>query len=485
VAHSDRLSLDDARHLLRRFAFAATPSLAQSLTQLDAAAAFEKVWELSATAPMTLPALSTDSQPAQLQPARSQSAQSQSVPLQPARSLPTLSSDPSAQPSSLPAQPAPLAQPSIAAVRQQWLAHMATGPDALRENLLVFFHDLFGSSTTSVKNALAHADRNVALRRTVMTTVPGVLEEMILNPAMMMQIGMHGHTVDRVSDRPAKLVLDQWTMGAGSYPDALVEEVSRALTGWSVQRADISTADPLALERGPLVASFRAADFDSEPKTLPGSTANFDARTSMRALALHPATAKRISQRLLRHFGVVDDRQVLQGRLERLYSETQGSMHALLAEIATSDAFWAATSRWQLIKSPVHLAIGACRQLGLRSIPLDGLDIWLSRCGQTLFDTPNNGEGGWANQEAWITPSDRLALRYGLHDVLQGGSFSLGFVASPPIRNERAKPSAPAPESAASAIALLDPAPGIDVRSLRDPQRALARVMATPQYQLA
>ncbi|HTU57482.1 MAG TPA: DUF1800 family protein [Polyangiales bacterium] len=385
----------------------------------------------------------------------------------------------------LPALAAHSQQPSIADVRQQWLAHMATGPAALRENLLVFFHDLFGSSTTSVKNAQAHADRNAALRRTVMTSVPGVLAEMILNPAMMMQIGMHGHTLDRVSDRPAKLVLDHWTMGSGAYPDALVEEVSRALTGWSVQRADISTTDPLALERGPLVTSFKPADFDSEPKTILSTTANFGARAAVRELALHPATATRISQRLLRHFGVVDGEQVLQHRLEKVYADTQGSMQALLSEIATSDAFWSARARWQLIKSPVHLAIGACRQFELQAIPAAGLDTWLSRCGQTLFDTPNNGEGGWANQEAWITPSDRLALRYGLYDVLQGDTFSIGFVSSTPAKSIRRKAQARAPESAADAVALLDPAPGINVSSLRNPQRVFARVMATPQYQLA
>ena len=36
---------------------------------------------------------------------------------------------------------------------------------------------------------------------------------------MMMQIGMDEHFRARVSDRPAKLILDHWTVGAGAYSD--------------------------------------------------------------------------------------------------------------------------------------------------------------------------------------------------------------------------------------------------------------------------
>ena len=56
-----------------------------------------------------------------------------------------------------------------------------------------------------------------------------------------MQIGMDEHFRARVSDRPAKLILDHWTVGAGAYSDSDVENLSRALTdGISPQRLDES-----------------------------------------------------------------------------------------------------------------------------------------------------------------------------------------------------------------------------------------------------
>ncbi len=115
------------------------------------------------------------------------------------------------------------------------------------------------------------------------------------------------------------------------------------------------------------------------------------------------------------HLGVEDHDAALETRLLATYRTTGGSIEALLREIVRSGAFWSESSRWTLIKSPVHLAAGACRQLGISSPPLAEVARWLGASGQTLFDTPNNGEGGWPGQEA-----DRFALLTAADDEFQG-----------------------------------------------------------------
>ena len=133
-----------------------------------------------------------------------------------------------------------------------------------------------------------------------------------------------------------------------------------------------------------------------------------------------------------------------------------------------SEAFWSEASRWTLIKSPVHLAAGACRQLGIASPPVAEVARWLEASGQTLFDTPNNGEGGWPGQEAWVSPPARLTVRYHLAAALAGRLPPLGLERPGP-RDGGAAGASDGPvdatlreASASELLSRLDPAPGLD-----------------------
>jgi uncharacterized protein (DUF1800 family) len=400
------------------------------------------------------------------------------------------------------------AHDNIERLRQWWLSDMIGGAAPLRENLVLFFHSLFGSSTAAVDIPHALHGCNALLRRRCLGSVPALLEALVLDPAMMIQIGMDEHGLDRVSDRPAKLILDHWTVGAGEYAVADVENLSRALTGWVLTappgRAPMPAVDPRAprsARRTGLTPTFNAAEFDSDPKTILGVTRNFDARSAVALLASHPATARRISRELIAYFGIEDPKRQLEDRLTATYLATTGSMEALLHAIAAAAEFWSAESRWALIKSPVHLAVAACRQLELAQPPLAEISRWLVAAGQTLFDTPNSGEGGWPGQEIWITPPDRLAIRYQLPIVLSGQTPAFGLAAARSADDRNTGgividvPESLRRTSTSAIISRLDPGPGVDpalvekeVSKVDRAQRSsviVRRVMATPQYQLA
>ena len=188
-------------------------------------------------------------------------------------------------------------------------------------------------------------------------------------------------------------------------------------------------------------------------------------------------------------------------RLAASYRATGGSIEALLREVVRSDAFWSESSRWALIKSPVHLAAGACRQLGIASPPIAEIDRWLRASGQSLFDTPGNGEGGWPGQEAWVEPPARLTVRYHLAAALAGRLPPLGLERDDTPTGEAAGTfRAPVgttlgEASAAALLERLDPAPGLDAEALEREVAGLGspegrsafirRVMMSPQYQLA
>lgn len=478
-----KLTADDGRHLLRRLAFAATPPLERLVRGRSAEAALEALLSESRRAPLpTAPDVVRQSW------------------ANPALRLPGMTDE---QYDTLRVAQVTSKQQDCDLIRQWWLAEMIRGNAPLRETLVLFFEGTFGSSTELIDAPHAIHGRNALFRRRCLDTIPALLEELIVDPGMMMQIGMDEHFRARVSDRPAKLILDHWTVGAGAYSDSDVENLSRALTGWRLTaapgREPQTTPDARAVRAGRrtgLTATFVPEQADTRTKTILGTAGNFDAHSAIRLLARHPATARRFSQRLLQHLGVEVRGDGLVSALASTYQSTDGSISALLHGIVRSEEFWSSASRWALIKSPVHMAVAACRQLELTTPPLSEIAAWMKASGQILFDTPNGGEGGWPGQEAWVTPPDRLAVRYQLPVVLSGRSPLLGIrapgtnIATAPITLPLSGTLATG--SADALLARLDPAPGLTASDVRPAaggsiaqSDVIRRIMMTPQFQLA
>lgn len=384
-------------------------------------------------------------------------------------------------------------------LQQWWLQRMVRG-NPLRERLALFLQSHLGSSSTAVGIAPALGLRVQLLRHHALGSYPALLRALVSDPATMIQIGMDGHDIDRVSDRPAKLVLERWTVGAGAYTGRDLEEVSRALTGWRLEASDgwqpphaLDPQAPLAARRTGIQPRFDPARHDGDAKTLFGRTGNFDAATAIDVLALQPATARRLASALARELGVVDAPESLLRELEQHYIASNGDLPGMVRLVVLSEAFWSPASRWSQIKSPVQLAVGACQQLQIHSPSLPPLSAWLTATGQSLFDTAENGEKPWPGEGAWLEPPDRLALRYQLPAVLAGASLALGM-------QPRPASSRPLPLSAALAahtdaagwLRLLDAAPGLEPamqsrgRIARTDVPGLASsIIASAQYQIA
>lgn len=482
---------DDARHLLRRLTFAATPGSEKAIAGRRVDAAFDSLVSAAKNAP------------APAAPAFVREVWANSALRLPGMTTKEYQAKREAQSASN--------QRDIELLRHWWLREMTGGPAPLRENLMLFLQGTIGSSSGSADMPHAIYGCNALLRRSVLGTIPALLEQLIVEPAAMIQIGIdepfRDPATNKLSDRPGRLVLDNWTVGPGEYAEADVMNVTRALTGWLLVpppgHEPKIPADPEAFRsarRTGLVPNFERARFEDGPKTILGRTENFDSRSAIRFLARHPATARRFSRRLIRYFGVEDPGGRLENQLVETYRTTDGSVEALLKDIVLSEQFWSAESRWALIKSPIHLVVGACLQLGIMDPPMADVSRWLAATGQKLFDTPNFGDGGWSGQETWVSPPDRLAVRYQLGSVLSGRLPQLGVAAA-----SATSPGGPSTQlavgtslqraSASTLLARLDPAPGVDLPSIERRvsgasaeariAEAVRHILSTRQYQMA
>ena len=387
-------------------------------------------------------------------------------------------------------------------LRQWWLTEMIDGAAPLRENLVLFFHSVLGGSSRTIDSPHALYGYNALLRRSVFGTIPDLLEALVLEPAMMMQENYDESRRELPSEYAARQILSKWTVGPEQFKDEDAECLARAITGWTLQapsgQGPTRELDPRgnrANRRTGLVPTFHADLFDKKPKTILGTTREFGAKDAVRYLAMQDATARRWGRLLIDYFGVKDEGGKLELRLAETYRISVGSVPAMLETLVASDEFWSVDSRWSLVKSPVHLAVGACRQMDLREAPIAAISAWLGAAGQKLFESPSLGAEGWKGQDAWLQPAERLAARYALGNTLAGDGLPWGLRPGRQTLSNASALDAVSHWTLKDVAVGLDVAPGLDRKQIEQQLRGIAaerrtaeairRVMATPEYQVA
>lgn len=445
----------DRRHFLRRFVFSATPDLENAVQSRTPAEAVGLLIDAAKNAP------------------------SPPVPVARGKWVNRALRYPDTTPSQLTALNNEVAKANLQAaeqIREAWLQEMISGPAPLRENLVLFLHSVFGGSFRTIDGPQALYGYLSVLRNGCLGTIPDLVDALALDPGMMMQENYDEARKELPSEYSARQILDKWTVGPKNYTDKDAQELARALTGWVLEAAPgdgpIKALDPRgfrANRRTGLVPTLQTDLVDDEPKTIFGVTRNFSLREAVRFAATQKAAGRQWSRLMIRYFGVSDSAGKLETKLAAIYESSKGSVEAMLRELATSDEFWSDDSRWLLIKSPVHLAVAACRQLGLSQPPIPAISAWLATAGHRLLDAPKQGAEGWAGQQTWLDPADRLAARYELGDIL----------AKADLRGV----------SIRDCIDRLDPAPGLDRRSIernsKQARDAARQVLATPESQVA
>ncbi len=479
---SAALTPELGKHLLRRWAFAATPDLQAAIANKSVHQAVDLLLAQNIAAPLpSTPDFIPDTW------------------VNPALRLTTTSlaelDENSARAS---AQSKRLARQ----VEQAWLKELLETAAPMRENMTLFFHGAFGGSYRVIgagKALWLHLER---LRRHALGRIPDLLESLVLDPAMMIQYEYDESRRELPSLRAANRILDYWLVGEGNYSHNDAEQLARALTGWVLQAPPGVTAPVNVDPRGSrnnrrtgLHVAFHPEYFDQREKTILGLTGRFDAPAAVRALAMHPLCATHYASLLIDYFGVEDANGRLRKALTDTYLTSRGDVQALLREMAAADEFWSDASRWRLVKSPVHLAVGAHRAIGLAAEDLSGLSDWLKASGQTLFDSPSRGEQRWPTDIGWLEPAGRLAARYQLGDAVFGRQIAWGVrTAEKPSAQNVAEIPAWIEELAGldnGAIAMevvlerLDPAPGLEtdqLENLLDSQQDTASVITAVQH---
>ena len=206
-----------------------------------------------------------------------------------------------------------------------------------------------------------------------------------------------------LNENLAREVLELHTLGVdGGYTQADVTEFARVLTGWRVRLSDFAGDAPRP-DAPPSV--FDPAWHQPGPKQVLGRRYAEGPQALdelLRALALHPSTARFIAAKLARHFVADEPPPAVVERLAQAYRHSGGELSAVYAALLQSPEAWLPAPR--KLKTPEEFVIASARLAGLGEPPFPRLsDGGVSQLGQRLQAAPS--PAGWPDRaDEWLGP---------------------------------------------------------------------------------
>jgi len=305
---------------------------------------------------------------------------------------------------------------------------MATGSEnSFVERLVHFWANHFAVSADKQPiAAVAGLYENEAIRPNVLGNFADLLFAATSHPAMLAYLDNvrsagPGSTLARRASRRrsnrefglnenlAREVLELHTLGVdGGYTQADVTELARVLTGWSIGGA---TDEGRFADGDPGRFHFRAAMHEPGDRRVLGLRYAEDGvaqgRAVLRDLAVHPATARHVAQKLARHFVADEPPADLVDELARTYLDAGGELRPVYAALIDSEQAWRMPAA--KYKTPHELVVSAYRALDAEPDSARRITGGLGTLGQVPYKP--GSPAGWPDTAAEWGGADALYKR--------------------------------------------------------------------------
>lgn len=429
------MGFDEARHLLSRTTFGATPAEVRAVEAQDYAAAVEQLLEVRHTSALTpAPAWITQSL-AELAVAQKAAREVKGVDGKPLNIV----------------RPA---QEQARELRNWWVEEMLVTDQPLVERMTLFWHNHFTSSLEKVNFTASMYRQNELFRREALGNFGRLLKAVTRDPAMLIYLDGVRSVARHPNENFARELLELFTLGEGHYTEADIRNAARAFTGLSV-------------DRGTGAFKMNEQAHDTGQKTFLGETGTLTGDDIVAILLKQPRTAELVVEKLWREFVSLKPDPAEVKRLAAILRNADYEMKPVLRAMFLSPAFREPSTRGALIKSPIDLIVGSVHLLGLPVPEKTQLVRMLQGLGQFPFNPPN--VKGWAGGEAWITTYTLLLRQQFLRRMIEATTVSPmdGDMAMSMRPNRRAERKEQAPTDEPMQLPMETPRP-VEGRSLRN-----------------
>jgi len=210
-----------------------------------------------------------------------------------------------------------------------------------------------------------------------------------------------------LNENYARELMELHTLGVdGGYTQKDVQEVARALTGWTFQRQTgeffFNPNIHDAGEKVILGQKFAAGHGEDEGERV------------LDIVARHPSTARFVTMKLARHFVSDEPPKSLVDRCAQTFTKTDGDIRETVHCVVTSPEFFSRAAYRAKVKTPFELVASALRAVNAEPDTTPRTAQLVARLGQPIFgrQTPD----GWPDRgDAWMNTGAILnRINFGL-----------------------------------------------------------------------
>ncbi len=280
------------------------------------------------------------------------------------------------------------------ALRQQvrdlpiwWLDRMALSDHALTERMTWFWHGHWATAIGKLNFAYPMYLQNKTLRKYALGNFGEMATAMLNDGALQFWLDGGDNTVKAPNENLARELMELFVLGVNRYTETDVRELSRALTGYQIERSSGKV-------------TFNTKRFDPNIKTILGSSTTFNGTSATAHLVSQKDNAKFISERVWFRFISSQIELPSDNSLEKAFESREISKLVT----ALGDSQILSNSDYSIVKAPVEWFVGVARYLKLTPSALKTpaqLLSYLDKLAQVPFSPPN--VGGWPTDESWLS----------------------------------------------------------------------------------
>lgn len=325
-----------------------------------------------------------------------------------------------------------------------WFGLMAAQDRSLREKMVLFWHNHFVTETNTVDNALFCYRYNVLLRKYALGNFKELVRAVTVEPAMLRYLNGYANTKKAPDENYGRELQELFTIGKGPgshYTESDVKAAARVLTGYTInyKTYTVSFVPNRHDENDKQFSAFYDNHVIRGIKG-PGGEGEIDELVDM--IFTRDEVSEFICRKLYRFFvyhtiDATTEHEVIKP-LAVLFRKKNYEIAPVLEELFLSKHFFDPGNYGSMIKSPVDLTVGLCREFDLRFPGVDDCEeqygLWeqvrnqAAGLQQNIGDPPN--VAGWQAyyqepeyDKLWIS-SDTLPKRNRFTDRMAGYGFA-------------------------------------------------------------
>jgi uncharacterized protein (DUF1800 family) len=307
-------------------------------------------------------------------------------------------------------QPVPELRRAVPELQAAMLTRAVASDRQLFERMVGFWANhfsVFAQKGAQERLFLAEYDRDV-IRPNAMGKFRDLLGAVAHSPAMLFYLDNWRSRRGGLNENYARELMELHTLGVdGGYTQKDVQEVARALTGWSiaVQQDGGFVFRPTAHDRGEkLILGTR----------FPAGRGVEEGEAVLDLVARHPSTARFITTKLARHFISDDPPKSVIDRCSAVFTQTDGDIRRTVGCVVTGPEFFSRAAYRAKVKTPFEVVASAMRAVNALPDVTPRSAQAVAQLGQPIFghQTPE----GWPDRaEAWMNSGAILnRINFGL-----------------------------------------------------------------------